>query len=469
MLLPETKEREYRFRLALRMGLPIFALILALISSTFITTYQSLQPSFYISSILLLVFSIYFILFLIYKGFDKRITEPISKTFTRDYLYKYLKKDIHIQKDYTLILISIENLHDINKRYGIKNGDKVLYEVAKYIGKYLQENKIDNFPMGQIKGGDFVIGLKGLKEEYSSILEILYLKSSEFKIDDIEVNINGAIVDTKFSNNLDHMVESLFELVEQNRNKKTVSRFEEINPSDLESYVIDAVISQSVVIMTQDIYEGDEVTIKECFIKLKTQDGKFLHPKNYMKVVNRLGLTVEYDFMVLHKCVLNYKPQENVSFAINIAPTSLRNNNFIKKAKKLLVDNPQINQKIIFILSEVEYYSFLDRYNTILKSLKRFGVRIAIDRLGSQHSSFLYLRDLDIDMVRFDSFYTRDIENEKHNSIVEGLNVMAHSRGVKTWMKMVENQDIKEFAKKINVDYMQGKELAQLNKIYEDK
>jgi len=40
MSLPQTKEREYRFKLALRMGLPIFALILALISNTLITIYE---------------------------------------------------------------------------------------------------------------------------------------------------------------------------------------------------------------------------------------------------------------------------------------------------------------------------------------------------------------------------------------------------------------------------------------------
>ena len=35
--------------------------------------------------------------------------------------------------------------------------------------------------------------------------------------------------------------------------------FEEINPSDLELYVIDAIKSQSVLIMTQDVYEGEDV------------------------------------------------------------------------------------------------------------------------------------------------------------------------------------------------------------------
>ncbi|MCD6172589.1 MAG: EAL domain-containing protein, partial [Sulfurimonas sp.] len=362
-----------------------------------------------------------------------------------------------------------DNLHDINIRYGIKNGDKVLFEVAKYIGEYLEDKKLFNFPIGHIKSGDFVLGLNGKREDFNTILELFYLKSSDFMVDDIEVNISGAITDTAFSNNLEHMIENLFEQQEENRIKKVISQKEEINPSDLELYVIDAMKLSSMTIMTQDVYENFSVVIKECFVKLKSSDGKILHPKKYMKVLNRLGLTAEYDFMVLQKSIFNCISKNNTSFAITISPTSLRNSNFLSKTKELINNNPHAKGKIIFILSEIEYYSHIDRYNSILGSLKLLGVKIAIDRVGSLHSSFLYLRDLDIDIIRFDTFYTKDIKNKNYNSIIEGLNVMAHSKGVKTWMKMIENQEIDEFAKNIGIDYKQGKELAELININEDE
>jgi len=465
MLLPETKEREHRFKLALRMGLPIFGLVLALVSNTLITTYKSLHPLFYFESILLLVFSIYFIFYLIYRGFDEKITESVSKTFTRDYLYKYLKKNMRNRK-YTLILISIDNIIDINTRYGIKNGDKIIYEVVKYINNYFNDKKIYNFPMGHIKGADFVLGFRGKKEEYNSILEILCLKSSELIIDDIEVNISGSITDTAFSDNIEFMIENLFELQQQNRNKKIILNKDEIEPNALESYVIEAIKAKSVSIMTQNIYENDIVVMKECFVKLKSNE-KILHPKSYMKVINRLGLVVEYDLMILQKSVSNCINKHSVEFAISISPTSLRNHTFLTKAKVILNENP--HAKVVFILSEIDYYSNIDRYNSTLSSLKNLGVKIAIDRLGSIHTSFLYLRDLDIDIVRFDSYYNKEIQNDKYNSIIKGFNTMAHAKSVKTWIKMVENKELKEFAQNINVDYTQGKELAPLEKQYEDK
>jgi EAL domain-containing protein (putative c-di-GMP-specific phosphodiesterase class I) len=468
MLLPEIKEREYRFKLALRMGLPIFGLALALIISTFTTTQNSLQPSFYFTSILLLVFSIYFIFFLIYKGFDEKITQNVTKTFTREYLYKFLKNEIKHKKEYTLILISIDNLNDINTRYGILNGDKILFEIVKYISSFFIEKKIRNFPMGHIKGGDFVIGVEGKKEDYIALLELFYLKSNELKIDDIEVNISGAITDTKFSNELEYMIENLFELQQEQKNKRTKRNIEEINTNKLETYVVKAIKSQSIVISTQNVYENNIVKIKECFIKLKSEDGKILYPKSYMKIINRLGLTAQYDYMILQKSISNCTIDDNIMFSISISPSSLRNKDFLIKTKELLRENSSLARKIIFMLSETEYYSHIDKYNYNLKSLKKLGVKIAIDRLGSLHTSFLYLRDLDIDIIRFDSAYTKDSNKYRYKNILEGFNKMAHNNSIKTWIKMIESKEINDFVDGIGIDYVQGKELAKLEKIYED-
>ncbi len=468
MLLPETKEREYRFKLALRMGLPIFGLVLILISNTLITNYQTLDPLFYIEAILLIAFSIYFIFYIIYKSFDIRITEVVTKTFTREYLYKYLKKKIKKDKEYTLILISIDNLSDINSRYGIKNGDKVLRKVTLWVAEYFKSKDLNNFPMGQITGGGFVIGFSGTKEQYRTILELMCLKSDNFIVDEIEIKLTSAITDTTYSNELEYLIENLFVQQEANRNQKLITQNnEEINPNKMELFVINAIKERLFVVMTQDIFENENSTIKECFVKLKTPEEKIVHPKIYMKILDKLGLMVDFDLMVLEQSISNCSSLTYIIYAINISPSSLRNPNFISRAKELIRSNPDIKNRLIFILSETQYYSQISRYNTTIKSFRKLGILIAIDRLGSIHTSFLYLRDLDIDIVRFDSFYTKDIENEKYKSIIDGFNLMAHKNGIKTWIKMVESEDIKNRVKELRIDYIQGKYLAPLEKKYD--
>jgi len=462
MLLPQTKEREYRFRLALRMVLPIFALILALIFHTFITSNEVLNISFYVETLLILLISTYFILYLIYKGFDINISDNVSKTFTREYLYKYIKKEIKAHDEYTLILISIDNLNEINTRYGIKNGDKVLYEVVQWLVEYFKYKDISNFPLGHIKGGDFIIGLRGSKSEYKTVLELMCLKSDDFKIDDIEIQISGSINDTSLSKDINYLIDNLFELQEQNRSSNV---HQEINPSELEYFVIDAIKQKNFALSTQDIFFNDKVIMKECFIKLKTPEGKLLHPKSYMKVLDKLRLMLDYDLMILEENIMKCISINGEKYVLSIAPTSIRNPRFIIRVKELFEANPKAKGKIVFILNENEYYPRIDKYNFTLQILRDMGIEIAIDRLGSIHTSFLYLRDLEVDIVRFDSYYSKGTNESKYRAIIDGFNKMAHEKGLKTWMKMLENENVNNLAKELNIDYLQGKYLANLKEI----
>ena len=464
MLPAQIKEREYRFRLALRMGLPIFALILAFVIHTFLGNSETLQPSFYVEALILLVFSIYFLLYLIYNGFDVKIVDAVSKTFTREYLFKYLKKELKKHDDYTLVLISIDNLNDINTQYGMKNGDRVLEATAEWIISYLKEQKIENFPLGHIKGGEFLIGFAGSKEEYKTILELMCLKASEFQVDDIEVKISAAIEDTSYSKELDYLLESLFEMQDERRVLKDKDTQESISPSDLESAVIEAIKSERLSIMTQDVFDEAGVSFKECFVKLKALSGKLLFPKSYIKVINKLGLGVAYDLLVLSKVIESTQGSE-VRYAVNISPTSLRNEKFLNRAKELLETT---TTQIIFVLSEVEYYSHTSRYNALLNRLKALGVMIAIDRVGSIHTSFLYLRELDIDIIRIDTYYSSASKLKKNRSIIEGFLLMAREKGVKSWMKKIEEPETLTLVQEMKIDYRQGKELAGLEPLYEN-
>lgn len=464
MLLPQIKEREYRFKLALRMGLPIFALVFALIFHTLLASEESLSTSFYIESILILFVSINFIFYLIYKGFDTKITDIVSGAFTREYMYECLTKEIKEPKGYTLVLVSICNLHEINSRYGLKNGDKVIAMTLQWIGEYFKSKNIINFPIGRIKGGDFIIGLRGEAREYKTVIEFMLLKSDEFKIDDIEVQISVAMNDTALSNNLDYLLENLFELQKQN-SKDMPSDAEEMNPSELEYEVISALKRRDFVIFTQDVFEKGHTVLSECFIKLKTKEDKLIHQRSYLKILDKLGLMGDYDVLVLEKMLELCKKSQNRRYALTIAPTSIRNKLVFEKIRDLLSQDETLKGRAVLLFSENEYYPKTERFNALLERLRDAGALIALDRVGALHTSFLYLRDLDIDIVRLSPFYTQNIDKKSYHSVAKGFQVMAHAKGVKSWMRMVEEAKSKESAQELGIDYLQGKYLAPLEKI----
>ena len=456
MILPEKKERENRFKLALRMGLPIFFLGLLSIFAFLNQPTRNITSSFYIGATLILAIMIYFFLYMIYKGFDERITDSITHTFTREYLYKLLKKEIQSKK-YSIMLISVDNLHTINEVYGIKNGDNILYGVIKEISAFLLSKGINDFPLGHIKGGDFLIGLSGDKDEYNSILDLMCLKFSTYNIYGIEVQILGSIIDNNFSKNLDYLIDHLFEQQILNRSSKTIVKEDDsIDPNDLQISIINAIKNSDFIVYCQNVYDKDgNFFLEDLSIKLHIEN-KIVHQSTFMPVVNRLGLTKEFDLVLLDK-VAKMASANATIHSISISPTTLRDPSFIPYMRNLLDTYIFIKNKIVFLISEIDYYNNILRYNQTIQNLRSMGIYIAIDRFGEYFSSSLYFREIEVDMVRFDSRYTKYLKTYRYQKILEALHNGVNSLGSKSWIKLVENEEIYEIAKEIGIDMVQGK------------
>ncbi len=461
MILPEKKERENRFKLALRMGLPIFFLGFLSIFAFISQPSQEITSSFYIGATLILAIMIYFFLYMIYRGFDERITDPITNTFTREYLYKLFKKEIQ-KSDYSIMLVSIDNLHTINETYGIKNGDAILYGTVKEITNFLYSKGIYNFPLGHIKGGDFLIGLDGTKEEYLSVLDIMCLKFSNYQINNIEVQVVGAIVDSHFSKNVDYMIDYLFEQQILNKSSKDIIKDEDtIDPNDLEISIINAIRNSSFKIYGQNVYDQEgNIVLEDLSAKLMIKD-KIIHQKVFIPVINRLGLAKEYDLMLLDEVAKKISLDERVC-SFSISPTTLRDPHFISYIKGLLDTYLGIKNRIVFLISEIDYYNNIIRYNQTIQSLRNMGIYIAIDRYGEYHSSSLYFREIEVDMVRFDSRYTKNLQSDRYEKILKGLHIGVNSLNSKSWIKMIEEEETYDIAKQIGIDMLQGKYLDNL-------
>ena len=463
MLYPQKKERENRFRLALRMGLPIFVLgiLITFINST------NLTSSFYISSILLFGLMTYFFLYMIYTGFNERITDLVTKTFTRDYIYKLFKREI-LKKDYSIILLSIDNLNSINNRYGIKNGDLVLYETVLKTNDILSSKKIKNFPIGHLKGGDFLIGLDGKKENYIKIVELISIKLSQFKIKDIEVEVNISILDNKFSKNIDYIVDRLFQIKRLNISSSNLIKNDNlIDQESLEKLIVKAIKLNNFLISSQAVFDKDgTIKMYDLSVKLKIED-KIIFPKRYISIINRLGLSYEYDTLLLNQ-ISSMLSKNDKKYCLNISPTTLRDSRFLPFIKNIFSMYPNIVKRIVLLIYEIDFYSNIEYFNNIIQNIREMGALIAIDRLCEYHSSFLYLREIPVDIVRFDSKYGKKLNQFNYEAIIKGVKLLTDELKIITWIKMIEDKQNLDKAKDIDIDMIQGKYLEKTKEIQDE-
>jgi EAL domain-containing protein (putative c-di-GMP-specific phosphodiesterase class I)/GGDEF domain-containing protein len=448
----EKKERSHRFALALRMGLPIFLLSIA----SFLTLL--LQPKAGILSLIFLIFillaiAVYFIFFLINQSSYENITDSITHTFTPEYFFKLFNRWSK-HKIITIVMIRISNLTSINEKYGVRNGDAILVEVTRKINEFFISKEVKTLPICRYKGGDFILMFKGEKEKFSAIMELFLAKYQENIMNDIEVTLHGILLDTKYVKKIEEIITRLYEIQYASNDKLSLMDDNDIVPEELEKSVLYALEHGCYSIALQSMV-SDSVMIEEITFKLIDENKKLIHQSRFIPLLNRIGKMSEYEKHLL-EIVVTMAKDTNSSYALTLTPALLRNGIFFQYALELLQCYPDAKEKIIIILDEKEYSPQIKRFREQIAQYRAVGYKIALDNYGGNHVSMMYLKEFDVDYVRFDSLYTRHIKEEKYQNILHGLNITAHLSGASTWISMIEDDQSDKIASQLKINVKQG-------------
>lgn len=455
MTYTEQKEREHRFALALRMGLPIFFLSAITLFALLTRNYTTLS-SLIVLSIALLGIMVYFIFYLIYQSTHENITDTITHTFTPEYFFRLFKKS-NSNKTQTLILISVENLWSINERYGVKNGDKSLQNTVLKLDSFFRDKKIEKLPLCRYKGGDFLAFLPGEKDQYVPLIELLLSKYQNHINDDIEIRLEAVLVDSRQSDEIELLVSRLYEL----HHDRVSSEKEDVySINELENEIVGAVEKRRFSIGLWPVC-CDEYSVFDTTVKLIDSEGRFIHQSRYIPVLNRLNKMRHLETDVLEK-VASLCDEQNRCFVVTISSVTLRNPHFFEVALTLFERYPLARHKITLMFEEKEYCHQLERFAYQISHYRKAGYKIALDRLGGYHTTLLYLKELEVDLVRFDSLYTRHIKEAGYQNIIQGLNLTAHLCGAKTWISMVEDEYTDNLAQSLKINYRQGNYLGRI-------
>ena len=468
MLYPEAKERENRFKLALRMGLPIFALAVVTMSPLLGRYFETIPTAFIVAAFSVLGVAVYYLFYLIYQGFNERITDPITHMFTREYFTAVMQKEL-VSKNFVFLLFSVENLDDINKRYGFANGDKVLRDAAKRIADFLEERRMHRVPVSHFKGGDFVLAFEGTQTEYRALQELFCAKLQHYSVEEIEVEIVGSMIDSGRTKSVDKLIEWLYELLEESR-KTQLESGSDVDPDTIEQLVTDALARGAFSYRVQAAYADGKAALFEMIVKLVTAEGKLIHQKRFVPVISRLGLLrrfdeIQFDAAVHYAAFL--EPGERL--ALKVAPSSLRHPLFFEHVMATVFQNSTVKKRLVFIISEESYYHQSEAFNARLQAYRRAGIQIVLDQLGGVHTSLRYLQELDVDMVRFENALGKAIGEPKVRALLEGLQQTVGALGYRSWIRMIEDETACQHAKALGIDMIQGNYLSPITPIKEQQ
>ena len=218
---------------------------------------------------------------------------------------------------------------------------------------------------------------------------------------------------------------------------------------------------QPIVPLTSQIVE---IFHYEILLRKIDLDGKIILPTTFIPSAERYHLMPNIDRWVIKNVFLAYRQLLDINsekcnyvFSINLSGTSLGDKSLLGFIKDMFMTYEIPPESICFEITETA--AIVNLKNTILlfSELRKLGCSFALDDFGSGMSSFTYLKNFDVDYLKIDGTFVKEMDiNKIDHAMVRSIHSVAEAMNIKTVAEFVENERILMELKAIGVHFGQG-------------
>ena len=458
MLLSELNERERRFKLALRAGVPVVLLISLVLYSIFFkntSLHFNMEIGFLMGALLFI--TVYFIYFLM----ELSVKETLIDQTTQGFNQKAFIEKLHTYKPKTIVLLIIKNLSTISENYSAENVDLLLYNVIHKLDQELNKVGLNKALIARRYGAEFLISLDRNSDDIQRIFED-FIETNKV-INDIELDYAFAVI-TNTGEALEKDILHLKDLISTQEKGRSEDKKHDIikdakDVSTTEESIIKSLREKNLLLTFRPLLntKNNTIEIYEISAKLRSEQIGNILPKVYLPIINRLGLGREYDTALLQH-VIDLLPliDEHISLSFNLSPFSLRDEKFQEKFFNYLDESKVDPRRLIIELYERKTHHNLSGYLKTLNKFRARGLRIAIDNFGSSNASMEYMKHFKFDLVQFDRDYVTKLDDTNTHAMLSSMVKMSKDLNITTVAKWVDNESQMTKLKTLGIDYLQG-------------
>jgi diguanylate cyclase (GGDEF)-like protein/PAS domain S-box-containing protein len=200
----------------------------------------------------------------------------------------------------------------------------------------------------------------------------------------------------------------------------------------------------------------------EILLRMVDRDGENVPPGRFLPAVERFNLSTAVDRWVVRHALEAIADADHDSnnerfWTINLSGQSLSDRVFQDFLFAQLNKNRIRAGKVCFEITETAAIAQMDRAIEFMNALREKGCALALDDFGSGLSSYAYLKNLPVDIVKIDGQFVRDIaHSDVAQAMVRSINEIAQLMGKRTVAEYVEDDVILERLKSVGVNYVQG-------------
>jgi diguanylate cyclase (GGDEF)-like protein len=380
-------------------------------------------------------------------------------------------------------LVSMSSLKAINDKEGYGCGDDYILRGAAVLSKQIEQ--MHESQLYRISGSEFAF-LSLLTEASAKVIDTqfsnsLTIENGEYfehgfakhaltrvnhheSFTDVVKRLDNQLVHNQYSEAANGLVD--FESMRNNHSREEwvsiLTQFTEYFKNEIShchpnDFAIKCIPLDNIFdLMLQPVVDNKQTILYiESFVRFKVK-GVTLSTLDVFAMAERLGVIQELEQAVV--CFIFYKLQhiEHTRVAINISNRAMHNPVFTDWLFDLYQKLHKTLPPLLYEFNESGVMLSLDSTESFIRRAKQLDIDIAIERFGSSLSSFCYIRNLNIDFVKIDASYVRDIAKADTRFFVQTVTQICHGIGIKIIAPQVESSAIGEHFALMNIDGLQG-------------
>jgi Amt family ammonium transporter len=202
----------------------------------------------------------------------------------------------------------------------------------------------------------------------------------------------------------------------------------------------------------------------ELLMRLIGEAGTHLSPAWFMSAATRYRMlpaldraVLEHVFGKLHKHRVALA-KKDIRFSVNLSGPSIGDPDFIEWLGTHVGGEGGVPGHWLQIeITETAAVANVAQTQALMRRLKARGVQFALDDFGTGVSSFAYLKFFDVNMLKLDGSFVRDLlANPRSESLVRGIAQLGRGMNIETVAECVETAAVRDRLTELGVDCAQG-------------
>jgi diguanylate cyclase (GGDEF)-like protein/PAS domain S-box-containing protein len=407
-------------------------------------------------------------------NFDSLTGLPNRRMF-HDRLGQEIKKSHRSGLPMALLLLDLDHFKDVNDNMGHAQGDVLLVEAARRIAECVRETDT----VARLGGDEFTVILSEL-EDVNSVeriaQKIIERLAAPFQLQQETVFVSASIGIALYPDDaqetdalIKNADQAMYVAKDSGRNcfRYFTAALQEAAQTRLRlaNDLRSALVNQQFRVFYQPIetLANGAIHKAEALLRWQHPTRGFISPAEFIPVAEETGMIIDIGDWVFREVAsqaVHWRASHYAKFqiSVNVSPVQFRDNGSNFKAWLDYIQELGLpGQSIVMEITEG---LLLDAHTSVTDQLLAFrdaGIRVSLDDFGTGYSSLSYLKKFDIDYLKIDQSFVRNLaEDPNDQTLCEAIIVMAHKLGLKVIAEGVETEQQRDLLAVYGCDYVQG-------------